>query len=148
MRQVRGRQGVRHNQNAQGQQQVVQSSAAAGPTCTLDKFGGEKFDLASAVVGFSQSEKEANPFRIAETGSIKAEAKKLGISKLRATNAQSQFGKQISDVQQLIAQGAKALVIAPLNSDGWEPVLQQAAARRSRSSPWTGRSTRRRARTT
>ncbi|NVI89882.1 ABC transporter substrate-binding protein [Actinomadura sp. BRA 177] len=117
-------------QNAQGQQQVVQSSAAAGPTCTLDKFGGEKFDLASAVVGFSQSEKEANPFRIAETGSIKAEAKKLGISKLRATNAQSQFGKQISDVQQLIAQGAKALVIAPLNSDGWEPVLQQAAAKK------------------
>jgi ABC-type sugar transport system substrate-binding protein len=32
-------------------------------------------------------------------------------------------------VQQLIAQGAQALVIAPLNFDGWEPVLQQAAAK-------------------
>jgi ribose transport system substrate-binding protein len=117
-------------QNAQGQQQVVQSSGAAGPTCTLGEFGGAKFDPKSAVIGFSQSEKEANPFRIAETGSIKAEAKKLGVAKLRSTNAQSQFGKQISDVQQLIAQGAKALVIAPLNSDGWEPVLQQAAARK------------------
>lgn len=117
-------------QDAEGQQQVVQSSAAAGPTCTLGKFGGEKFDPKSAVIGFSQSEKEANPFRIAETGSIKAEAKKIGVSKLRSTNAQSQFGKQISDVQQLIAQGAKALVIAPLNSDGWEPVLQQATAKK------------------
>ncbi|WP_067479263.1 ABC transporter substrate-binding protein [Actinomadura hibisca] len=117
------------DQGGQGQQ-AVQSTAAAGPTCSLDKFGGEKFDLKSAVVGFSQSEKEANPFRIAETGSIKAEAGKIGISKLRATNAQSQFSKQISDVQQLIAQGAKALVIAPLNSDGWEPVLRQAAAKK------------------
>ncbi|TDD85464.1 ABC transporter substrate-binding protein [Actinomadura darangshiensis] len=118
------------DQNAQGQQQVVQSSGAAGPACTLGRFGGQKFDLKSSVIGFSQSEKEANPFRIAETASIKAEAKKTGVATLRATNAQSQFGKQISDVQQLIAQGAKALVIAPLNSDGWEPVLQQAAAKK------------------
>ncbi|MFC4116231.1 ABC transporter substrate-binding protein [Nonomuraea zeae] len=113
-------------------QQVVQSpsGAASGPTCTLAQFGGTKFDLKTATVGFSQSEKEANPFRIAETKSIKDEAAKLGISDLKVTNAQSQFSKQITDVQQLIAQGVRLLVIAPLNSDGWEPVLQQAAAKK------------------
>jgi galactofuranose transport system substrate-binding protein len=116
-------------QDTQGQQQVVQTPAGNAPTCTIDKFGAKKFDLKSGVVGFSQSEKEANPFRIAETQSIKSEAKKVGIANLKTTNGQSQFNKQISDVQQLIAQGAQALVIAPLNSDGWEPVLQQASAK-------------------
>ncbi|GAB3153349.1 ABC transporter substrate-binding protein [Microbispora hainanensis] len=116
---------------ASAQQQVVQTPAgSSGPTCTLDQFGGTRFDLKTATVGFSQSEKEANPFRIAETKSIKDEAAKLGIADLKVTNAQSQFSKQITDVQQLIAQGVKLLVIAPLNSDGWEPVLQQAAAKK------------------
>jgi ribose transport system substrate-binding protein len=116
-------------QDTQGQQQVAQPPSGSAPSCTIDKFGGKKFDPKSGVVGFSQSEKEANPFRIAETKSIKDEAKKLGIANLKTTNGQSQFNKQISDVQQLIAQGAQALVIAPLNSDGWEPVLQQASAK-------------------
>jgi galactofuranose transport system substrate-binding protein len=113
-----------------GQQVVETPKDDGGPTCSIDQFGAEKFDLTSATVGFSQSEKEANPFRIAETKSIRDEAAKLGITKLRVTNAQSQFSKQITDVQQLIAQGAQLLVIAPLNSDGWEPVLQQAAAKK------------------
>jgi ribose transport system substrate-binding protein len=110
--------------------QVAQGTDGTGPTCALEKFGGKKFDLKTSTIGFSQSEKEANPFRIAETESIKDEAAKLGITKLRVTNAQSQFSKQISDVQQLIAQGARLLVIAPLNSDGWEPVLKQAAEKK------------------
>ncbi|GAA2107868.1 ABC transporter substrate-binding protein [Actinomadura alba] len=114
----------------QGRQVAQQPTGPAGATCTLDRFGGTKFDLKSATVGFSQSEKEANPFRIAETKSIKDEAARLGITKLKVTNAQSQFSKQITDVQQLMAQGARLLVIAPLNSDGWEPVLQQAAAKK------------------
>ncbi|GAA4232162.1 ribose transport system substrate-binding protein [Streptosporangium album] len=116
--------------STQGGQVVQTPTAPAGAGCTIDAFGAQKFDLKTAVVGFSQSEKEANPFRIAETKSIKDEAAKLGIANLKVTNAQSQFSKQISDVQQLIAQGAQLLVIAPLNSDGWEPVLQQAAAKK------------------
>jgi galactofuranose transport system substrate-binding protein len=98
--------------------QVAQTPDATGPTCTLQSFGGQPFDLKAATV------------RIAETKSIKDEAKQLGITNLRVTNAQSQFSKQISDVQQLIAQGARLLVIAPLNSDGWGPVLKQAAEKK------------------
>ncbi|MER5946433.1 ABC transporter substrate-binding protein [Streptomyces sp. NPDC001904] len=104
------------------------ASSGTGKTCDVAAFGGKKLDLKGATVGFSQSEKEANPFRIAETASIKAEASKRGI-KLLTANAQSQFSKQISDVQDLIAKGADLLVIAPLNSDGWEPVLRAAGAK-------------------
>lgn len=109
--------------------QVAAEPTKGAKTCDIGKFGGKKLDLKKATVGFSQSEKEANPFRIAETASIKAEAKKRGV-KLLTANAQSQFSKQISDVQDLISKGADLLVVAPLNSDGWEPVLKQAAAKK------------------
>ncbi|MFG3256944.1 ABC transporter substrate-binding protein [Streptomyces sp. NPDC048172] len=112
-----------------GGEQVAAEPTEGAKTCTLKAYGGKETDLAKATVGFSQSEKEANPFRIAETASIKAEAKKRGV-KLLTANAQSQFSKQISDVQDLISKGADLLVIAPLNSDGWEPVLKRAAAKK------------------
>ncbi|MGL5850699.1 MAG: hypothetical protein ACRCZD_07955, partial [Phycicoccus sp.] len=43
------------------------SQAPSGPSCTLEETGYPKIDLKTATVGFSQSEKEGNPFRIAET---------------------------------------------------------------------------------
>jgi galactofuranose transport system substrate-binding protein len=110
--------------------QQVKTSAPAGGTCTLQQFGGQKIDLKTAKVGFSQSEKEANPFRIAETQSIRDEAAKLGITNLQVTNADSKFSKQIADVEQMIDAGVQLLVIAPLNSDGWDPVFQKASAKK------------------
>jgi galactofuranose transport system substrate-binding protein len=110
--------------------QVAQSAAPGAATCTLQQYGGTKIDLKTAKVGFSQSEKEANPFRIAETQSIKDEAAKLGITNLTTTNANSQFNKQISDVEQMIDSGVQLLVIAPLNSDGWDSVFAKAAAKK------------------
>jgi len=110
---------------AEGTQQTAKASD--GPTCSLADYKGESIDLTDAVVGFSQSEKEDNPFRIAETQSIKDEAAAIGVKKLITTNAQSTLSKQISDIQDMIAQGAQVLIVAPLNSDGLEPAL--AAAR-------------------
>lgn len=112
-----------------GAQTVAPTTGAAGTGCTLQSYGATKLDLKNAVVGFSQSEKEANPFRIAETQSIKDEAAKLGVKKLLTTNAQSQLPKQISDIQDMLSQGAQLLIVAPLNSDGLEPALQAAAAK-------------------
>ncbi len=103
--------------------------AATGPTCSLAQYKGEKIDLKNAVVGFSQSEKEDNPFRIAETQSIKDEAAKMGVKQLLTTNAQSTLSKQISDIQDMIAKGAQALIVAPLNSDGLQPALNAARAK-------------------
>ncbi|OLF16758.1 ABC transporter substrate-binding protein [Actinophytocola xanthii] len=112
-----------------GGAQVAQSESAEGPTCTLEQYGGEQLDLSNAIVGFSQSEKEANPFRIAETESIKSEAAKVGVKQLLTTNANSQLSKQISDIQDMINKGAQALIVAPLNSDGLEPALDAARAK-------------------
>ncbi|CAN5317967.1 ABC transporter substrate-binding protein [soil metagenome] len=99
---------------------------ASGPTCTIADYKGTTIDLKDAVVGFSQSEKEDNPFRIAETQSITDEAAKVGVKKFIKTNAQSTLSKQISDIQDLISQGANVLIVAPLNSDGLEPALKAA----------------------
>ncbi|BEL03338.1 ABC transporter substrate-binding protein [Actinoplanes sichuanensis] len=110
--------------------QVVQSAAPGAATCTIDQYGGTKVDLKTAKVGFSQSEKEANPFRIAETRSIEDEAARLGITNLTTANANSQFNKQISDVEQMIDSGVQLLIIAPLNSDGWDSVFAKASAKK------------------
>ena len=106
-------------------QQVQATSGATG--CTPERYNGgvPKLDLTSITVGFAQSEKEANPFRITETQSIKDEAAKRGI-KLITTNAQSDLNKEIADIQGMIAQGAKALIISPLNSEGLDPALKAA----------------------
>uniref|UniRef100_A0AAU3H5K6 ABC transporter substrate-binding protein n=1 Tax=Streptomyces sp. NBC_01401 TaxID=2903854 RepID=A0AAU3H5K6_9ACTN len=116
--------------SSQGAQEAKSPEAASGPGCSLQSYGAPKLDLKDAVVGFSQSEKEANPFRIAETKSIKDEAKKVGVKKLLTTNAQSQLSKQISDIQDMLSQGAQFLIVAPLNSDGLEPALKAAAAKK------------------
>ena len=110
--------------------QTVKADSGSGPTCDISTYGGQKADLKDLVVGFSQSEKEDNPFRIAETQSIKDEAAKLGVKKLITTNAQSTLSKQISDIQDMISQGVQALVVAPLNSNGLEPALQAAKAKK------------------
>jgi ABC-type sugar transport system substrate-binding protein len=106
--------------------------SATGTGCTLAQTGYPKVDLATAVVGFSQSEKEANPFRIGETQSIKDEAAKLGIpaNHLLTTNAQSDLNKQISDIKSMLDQGAQLLIVAPLNSDGLQPALDAAKAKK------------------
>jgi len=116
--------------SSQAAQAAKTPESSSGSGCSLQSYGAPKLDLKNAVVGFSQSEKEANPFRIAETQSIKAEAQKLGVKKLLTTNAQSQLPKQISDIQDMLAQGAQLLIVAPLNSDGLEPALKAAAAKK------------------
>nr|WSW70715.1 ABC transporter substrate-binding protein [Streptomyces sp. NBC_00995] len=116
--------------NSQGAQAAKTPESSSGSGCSLQTYGAPKLDLKNAVVGFSQSEKEANPFRIAETQSIKDEAQKIGVKKLLTTNAQSQLSKQISDIQDMLSQGAQFLIVAPLNSDGLEPALKAAAAKK------------------
>jgi ribose transport system substrate-binding protein len=103
-----------------------QVAGEEGGECTLEQYGAKEMDIADATVGFSQSEKEANPFRIAETQSMKDEAEKRGID-LETTNANSQLPKQIADIKTLLAKGVDVLVVAPLNSAGLEPAFNAAA---------------------
>ncbi len=110
-----------------GSEQVVQE-VMEGDLCTPAAYGGsgvDVIDLPSATVGFAQSEKEANPFRIAETQSIKDEAEALGID-LITTNANSDLNKEISDIKSMVDQGAGALIVSPLNSEGLDEALNYA----------------------
>src|SRR5437773_12545094 len=63
------------------------------------------------VVGFSQMESD-NPWRLAETKSLKDEAAKRGIQ-LVVTDAQGQTAKQVSDVEDLIARHVNVILLAP-----------------------------------
>src|SRR5690349_1448706 len=102
---------------------------SSGPSCARSTTGYPQVDLKGATVGFSQSEKEANPFRTAETQSIRDEAEKRGVN-LLVTNAQSDLNKQISDIKSMLDRGAQLLVVAPLNSDGLQPALDAAKAKK------------------
>jgi ABC-type sugar transport system substrate-binding protein len=107
-----------------GAQVVGQTSAAV---CTNPS--PSHASLKGMVVGFSQSENEQNPFRAAETNSVKAAAKDAGVARLLYTNANDDQAKQVADIESMIAQGAQALIVAPLNATGLQPALAQAAAK-------------------
>ncbi|MDB4898610.1 MAG: rbsB, ribose transport system substrate-binding protein [Gemmatimonadetes bacterium] len=78
------------------------------------------------VVGFSQMESD-NPWRLAETKSLKDEAAKRGIQ-LVVTDAQGQTAKQVSDVEDLIARHVSLILLAPREFEGLAPALQAAKA--------------------
>jgi ribose transport system substrate-binding protein len=78
------------------------------------------------VIGFSQMENN-NPWRIAETNSMKEEADKRSDKyQLLVTDAQGQTSKQVSDVEDLIARRVDAIFLAPREYEGLAPALQAA----------------------
>jgi ABC-type sugar transport system substrate-binding protein len=80
----------------------------------------------SYTVAFSQNASN-NPWRLAETASMKAEAEKAGI-KLTITDANNDQSKQIADIKGLIAQKPDALFIAPITEQLGNVVKEAAAA--------------------
>ena len=77
-------------------------------------------------VGFSQME-HTGPWRVAETQSMKDEAaKRADRFELIVTDAQSRTDKQVSDVEDLIAQRVDAIFLAPREAVGFELALQSA----------------------
>jgi len=111
------------------------SLTAAG--CRKDAGGGAAAGADSAgaggaagggsagyTVGFSQMESD-NPWRIAETKSLRDEAAKRGV-RIVVTDAQGQTAKQVSDVEDLIAQRVDVILLAPREFEGLVPALQSA----------------------
>lgn len=113
------------NDGEGAQQQVAENTGEQGdaPVCDVEP---PDINLDEAVVGFSQSETLNNPFRITETESVEGEAEERGVE-LISTNAQSGAPKQLSDIQDMLAQGAEVLIIAPLLEEGLEPALNAAS---------------------
>lgn len=78
------------------------------------------------IVGFSQMENNG-PWRIAETNSIRQEAERRGDRfELRVTDARGDTARQVSDVEDLVAQGVNAIFLAPREFEGLAPALQAA----------------------
>jgi galactofuranose transport system substrate-binding protein len=120
--------------NTAAAQQVVSPSAApTGSGCTYQTYAGgvPKLDITDGrtIVGFSQSESTSNPFRATETASIEAQARKLGV-KLIQRNANADVNTQNAQIEDMIAQGAQALIVAPENSAGLGPALAEAKAKK------------------
>jgi ribose transport system substrate-binding protein len=83
----------------------------------------EKKDTYS--VAFSQITSD-NPFRLAETQSMRTEAQKRGW-KVTVTDAGGKEDKQIQDMKTLINQKPDAIFLAPNTEKGLAPVVKQAA---------------------
>lgn len=82
--------------------------------------GGKK------VVGFAQMGND-NPWRVAQTKSMRDEAAKRGYE-LIVTDAQGQMSKQVSDVEDLIARRVDAIFLPPQQFEGIKPALDAAKA--------------------
>jgi ribose transport system substrate-binding protein len=91
--------------------------AQYGPICKGSDLGIPKIDFKKDTIGWAQSEKEANPFRIASTKSQVETAKAKGWH-LLTTNAQSNVQQENSDIKGMIDKGAKAIIFSPINSTG------------------------------
>ena len=78
----------------------------------------------SYKVGFAQTESN-NPWRIAQTNSMKAEAEKLGVQ-LVYTDAAGSAAKQVADVNSMIAQGVDLIFLAPREEKPLIPAVMAA----------------------
>src|SRR5215212_12227626 len=78
------------------------------------------------TVGFAQTDL-ANPWRVGESESMRAEAKRLGY-RLIETDANQDTAKQIADVDSLIAQGVDILIFPPRESQALAPSVMKAKA--------------------
>ncbi|MCP9494524.1 MAG: ABC transporter substrate-binding protein [Pyrinomonadaceae bacterium MAG19_C2-C3] len=105
----------------QGGDSAGSGTSSTGSSAREKCKSGEK-----VIVGFSQMENNG-PWRIAETASIKSEAAKRSDKfELKDTDARAQTSQQVSDVEDLIAQGVDVLFLAPKEYEGLAPALQAA----------------------
>jgi ribose transport system substrate-binding protein len=81
-------------------------------------------DFENASFGFAQTENN-NPWRIAQTESMRNAAQENGVE-LIVTDAQSNTPKQVSDIEDMVAQGVDVLFIPPREEQGLEPALESA----------------------
>lgn len=100
------------------------SLAAAALLLPLLAGCARRGDADRYVVGFSQMESD-NPWRLAQTQSLRDEAAKRGYE-LVVTDAQGQTAKQVSDVEDLIARRVDVILLAPREYEGLTPALQAA----------------------
>lgn len=86
---------------------------------------GEEGDGGSLTVGMSMPFL-GSPFYAVQVDLTQEAAKKAGVRMLQPTDANSDAGKQITDVRNLISGGANGLLVTPRDSDAIVPALDYA----------------------
>lgn len=109
--------------------QFLKAAAAAGAVVVGAPFaladGLPKLPVkATYKVGFAQTESN-NPWRLAQTASMKAEAEKLGWQ-LVYTDAAGSAAKQVADVNSMIAQKVDAIFLSPREEKPLIPAVMAA----------------------
>jgi ABC-type sugar transport system substrate-binding protein len=79
------------------------------------------------VVGFSQADLMST-WRTVESDNMRDIARERGY-KVVITNAEGDTGRQISDVESLLAQGCNVMVIVAIDADAIKPALEACAAK-------------------
>jgi ribose transport system substrate-binding protein len=92
--------------------------ATAGTLEELPKF---KAGLSSSFL--------SSPFFVVLTSLTTQTARAAGLAWLQPTDAQSDPGKQIADIQTLVNSGVRGLIVVPRDSDAIAPALQYAASK-------------------
>jgi ribose transport system substrate-binding protein len=110
----------RHFVNLAAGVAVVALAAGAAGAQELPKLEVKE----SYKVGFAQTESN-NPWRIAQTESMQAEAKRLG-HQLVYTDAAASAAKQVADVNSMIAQGLDMIFLAPREEKPLIPAVMAA----------------------
>lgn len=91
---------------------------------TSNLLGAEEGSGKKPKVGFAQVGAES-AWRTANTASMRGEAQKRGVD-LKFSDAQQKQENQIKAVRAFIAQKVDVILLAPVVSTGFEPVLQEA----------------------
>src|SRR5262245_56081905 len=94
---------------------------AMGASAVATQAGGDKLKI-----GFSQGTMESSWRVNMVEGNKKYAAEKLPDVELVITNGENVASKQVSDVESLMAQGIKVLIISPVTADALTPVVKQA----------------------
>jgi ribose transport system substrate-binding protein len=102
---------------------TLMASAAAIP---LAGIGRRAFADDKIKIGYSQCTLN-HPWRVAQTDGNRAycEANYPDVD-LVITDGNNDSGKQVSDIESLLAQGIKVLMVAPLTADALTPIVKQA----------------------
>lgn len=106
------------------------AGTTAGTTAGTETAGAKTTETAAEnglqgmLVGFSQCDNSSN-WKIVETESIQEKAKELGVN-LIYTDASGNIAKQASDIEDMVSQGVKYLIVAPQEEDGLQSALKSA----------------------
>lgn len=93
--------------------------ALAGSAVAQDASAGAKIGVSWSYIN--------NIFYTTESELVMEALRAEGMDPLQITNADGDIAKQIGDIDALLAQGAKALVVVPMDSRAVGPVIERAA---------------------